>query len=90
LTNLAETAVYILCFLTSGLCAVLLGLGYVQSRSRLLFWMTVSFTFLSLSNLGVVLDAVVFPGVDLRILRKAPALIGVAVLIYAFVWEAER
>lgn len=90
LHNLAETSVYILSFMTSALCAGLLALGYIQSRSRLLLWMTVSFVFLSISNLGVVLDILVFPGVDLRLLRKAPALVGVAVLIYAFIWETER
>jgi hypothetical protein len=83
-------AVYLLCFLASAACAGLLAIGYLQSRSRLLLWTMVSFVFLALSNLGVVLDLVVFPDVDLRFMRKAPALIGVAALIYAFVWESEQ
>jgi hypothetical protein len=36
------------------------------------------------------IDTIVFPTeVDLRILRSAAALAGVASLLYAFIWESE-
>lgn len=90
MTNLAAYAVYVLCLVTSGACAALLLRAWFQARSRLLLWTAVSFVFLALNNLGLVLDMIVFPGVDLGILRRAPALAAVAVLLYGLIWEIER
>jgi hypothetical protein len=90
LANLTEATVYTLCVLASALCAALLWLGFLRSRSRLLMWMTVSFMFLALGNLGAVIGLFAFPDVSVWYVRKGPALIGVGVLIYALVWELER
>jgi len=90
MSNLAAYAVYVLCFLASSACAALLLRAWRQARSRLLLWTAVSFVFLALNNLALVLDMVVFPAVDLRILRRAPALAAIAVLLYGFIWEIER
>jgi hypothetical protein len=90
MTNLAAYAVYILCFLTSGVCAALLLRAWARARSRLLFWTAVSFIFLALNNLGLVIDLVILPGEGLRIARHAPAVFAVAVLLYGFIWEIER
>jgi hypothetical protein len=90
MTNLAAYAVYVLCFVTSSACAALLLRAWFQVRSRLLLWTAVCFVFLALNNLGLVLDMVVFPNVCLRILRRAPAIAAIAVLLYGFIWEIER
>ena len=78
--------VYILCTLTSGLCAVLLLRGYARSRARLLFWSGLCFAGLALNNFLLVLD-VRMSAVDLSTWRTLPALAGAALLVYGLVWE---
>jgi hypothetical protein len=81
---------FLLAALTSLACMVLLFRGYARSRVRLLFWSALCFIFLSVNNVLLFVDAVVFPTeIDLRILRLSAALAGVACLLYAFIWEAE-
>lgn len=79
--------VYILCALTSGLCAWLLLRGYGRSRARLLFWSGLCFVGLALNNVLLVIDVRVVPAVDLSVWRTVPALIGVSLLVYGLVWE---
>ncbi len=81
--------VYLLCALTSLLCAVLLVRGYVRSRSRLLFWSAVCFVGLALNNAVLVVDLIFVPHVDLATWRLVPAVIGFAALLYGLVWESE-
>lgn len=83
-------AVYILCFVTSGLCAGLLLRSWWKTRSRLPLWTAVSFIFLALNNLALVFDFVVFPAADLSLLRQILAIVALAILIWGFVWETER
>jgi hypothetical protein len=83
------TIVYGLCALTSIACAVLLARGYRQSRARLLLWSALCFTGLALNSILLFIDKGLVPGVDLSTWRTIPAVIGVAVLIYGLVWEAE-
>jgi hypothetical protein len=88
--TLFQMAVYTLCFLTSALCAVLLGRSYGRSRARLLLWSALCFIFLALNNFVVVLDLVVFPsGPDLRLVRHAFAIAGILTLLYGFVVDRE-
>ena len=49
-------AVYILCFLTSAACALLLIRSYRRSRARLLLWSGVAFVALAANNLLLVID----------------------------------
>lgn len=86
---LAPTAVYLLCLLTSVVCAGLLMRAYLRGRSRLLLWTSASFVFLALNNLALVADMVVFPSVDLWIWRQVAAFIALGVLLYGFIWEVE-
>lgn len=83
-------AVYLLCLVTSATCAGLLFRAWRRSRTRLLLWTAVSFFFLALNNLALVADLVVFPSVDLWIWRQVAAAVAIGVLIYGFIWEAER
>ena len=57
--------IYGLCGLTSLLSAALLWRGYLRSRYRLLLWSALCFTGLTLSNLLLMLDKLIFPDVDL-------------------------
>jgi hypothetical protein len=84
------TAVYVLCFLTSAACAWLLGRSYWTSRTPLLLWSSICFSFLALNNLALVLDLVVLPSYDLRLTRLLLALAAVVALIWGFVWEVEE
>src|SRR5688500_18179078 len=63
------TIIYVLCALTSGLCAVLLLRGYARSRARLLFWSGLCFVGLALNNFLLVLDVNVISHVDLSTWR---------------------
>lgn len=87
---IAPTAVYVLCLATSSLCAGLLLRAYFRSRARLLLWTALAFVCLALNNLFLVADMVIFPDVNIYILRPTAALAAIAVLLYGFVWEAER
>ena len=78
-----------LAVLTSLACMVFLFRGYAASGIRLLLWSALCFVFLSLNNVLLFLDLVVFPDVDLRLYRVAAALAGILFLLYGFIWEAE-
>ena len=81
------TLVYILCALTSVVCAALLFRGYRKSGARLLFWAALCFAGLAINNMLVFVDERVVPSTDLAVWRSIPALIGVAVFIYGLIWE---
>jgi hypothetical protein len=83
-------AIYILCALTSVICAMLLIRGYRNSRVRLLFWSAWAFVGLALNNILLVLDVRVLPQYDLEVWRAVPALIGVMLLAYGLIWESAR
>lgn len=80
--------VYALCALTSLACALLLLRGYGRSRARLLFWSGLCFAGLFVNNAMLIVDWRAQS--DLSVLRSLPALVGVALLIYGLVWEADR
>lgn len=86
---LLPTSVYLLCFLTSTICALLLGRSYARTGTRLLLWSAICFCFLALANLFVVFDLLVFPAVDLRPVRLWLSLAAVAVLLFGFIWDQE-
>jgi len=82
-------AVYILCAVTSILCAVLLLRGYHATRTRLLFWASLCFVFLALNNVILYFDLVVLPPqIDLFWYRNAAAAAGMLVLVFGLAWES--
>lgn len=85
---MSET-IYILCALTSLACAWLLLQRYRSSRHRLLFWSGLSFSILSLNNLILVVDKLIFPEMDLLPLRHISALAAVMLLLYGLIYESE-
>jgi hypothetical protein len=78
-----------LAVLTSIACTVFLLRSYAANGLRLLLWSGLCFVFLSLNNVLLFLDLVVFTEVDLRPYRLAAALVGLLFLLYGFIWEAE-
>ena len=82
------TLVYILCALTSALCAIMLLRRYGQGRVRLLLWSGLCFLGLALNNVLLIVDTQVVPELDLSLVRALPAVIGVGLLVYGLVWES--
>lgn len=83
----AATVVYVLCALTSCLCAGLLLRGWRAARSRLLLWSSLCFVFLAANNILLVFDKIVVTGTSLALARTLTALAGVGVLLYGLIWE---
>jgi hypothetical protein len=81
-------AVYILCALTSILCAVLLYRGYRANRTRLLFWASLAFLLLAVNNVILYLDLVVLPAsIDLFWYRTGISMAAMVLLVFGLVWE---
>jgi hypothetical protein len=81
------TVVYVLCAITSCLCAVLLLRGFLASRTRLLLWSGLCFCFLAANNVLLVFDKVIVTGTDLQLARSVTGAVGVGVLLYGLIWE---
>jgi hypothetical protein len=79
---------YALVMLSCLACMVLLFRGYAQSGVRLLLWSALCFVGLSVSNVLLFFDLVLFPTeIDLRLYRLGAAVLGLAFLIYGFISE---
>jgi hypothetical protein len=82
-------AIYVLCAITSILCAVLLLRGYRATRTRLLFWASLCFVFLAINNVILYVDLVVLPPeIDLFWYRNVAAVAGMLVLVFGLTWES--
>jgi Family of unknown function (DUF5985) len=85
-----HVTLYVLAFLTSFACMVLLFRAYAATGVRLLLWSALCFVGLSVNNALLFIDLAVLPTqADLRPYRLLSALAGVASLLYGFIWEAE-
>lgn len=84
-----RAATYILCTAVCLLCAIMLTRGYFRGRHRLLLWSGLCFIGLTLSNLFLFLDLIVFPDVNLYRFRLATAAISMLLLLYGLIWESE-
>jgi hypothetical protein len=80
---------YLLAVLTCLACTVLLFRGYARSGLRLLLWSALCFVFLTLNNLLLFFDLIVFLELDLRPWRLATALVGLLFLLYGFIFESD-
>ena len=82
-------AIYTLCALTSILCFALLWRSWRRSGARILFWSALCFAALSVNNVLLVLDNLVFVNIDLGMARLVAALIAVLLLLFGLVWEED-
>jgi hypothetical protein len=80
--------VYLSCALAALGCAILLLRGYGRTKARLLLWSGVCFSLLTLNNTLVMIDGLVFPTVDLSIVRQLTALAGISCMLWGLVWES--
>jgi hypothetical protein len=82
--------VYSLCAVTAMLCSFLLLQAYYRSKgNRLLLWSGLCFAGLTFNNLLLVLDKIIFPAVNLSILRTSVALLAMVVLLYGLIWSTD-
>ena len=83
------SAPYIAICMTTLLCAILLLRAYANVRRRLLLWSGLCFVVLTVSNLLVYADVVIFPTLDLYTYRLASEAIAMALLLYGLIWESQ-
>lgn len=89
--DLFPATVYVLCFLTSSACALLLARRYRRSGAQLLFWSALSFLFLAANNFLVVVDIIVLgSSLSLQMWRLIASLAAVSVLLFGFIWRLEE
>jgi hypothetical protein len=86
-SDIFPAVVYLLCFLTSSACAALLGRTYWQSGTRLLLWSALCFLLLAANNFVVVVDLLILPDWDFRVMRHSFSLAAIAVLLFGFIWD---
>jgi hypothetical protein len=87
--------VYLLCTLTSTVCAMLLLRVYRKSKARsdrsapasLLLWSGLSFCAMAINNALVLADLVLFPSVDLTLFRGGSFLLATGLLLYGLIWD---
>jgi hypothetical protein len=82
-------ALYATAVASSLLCTILLFRGYARQHVRLLMWSAICFAGLTINNVVLFLDLVIFPDSDLRPIRLVAALSGLLFLLYGFIWDAE-
>lgn len=82
-------ALYILTCLTTLLCVILLLRGYARTRRKLLLWSGLCFAGLTVSNLFVIADLMIFPTIDFYTWRTGSSAVAMALLVYGLIWESE-
>ena len=78
---------YLLCFLTSLFCCLLLIKSYRRNRSGLLLWSASCFVLLALNNLLMIVDLIFLPSIDLSAIWQFVALCAVSTLLVGFIRE---
>lgn len=79
--------IYSLCSLLSLGIAWLLWRTHARTRSRVQYWSALCFSGLTLNNLLLVADKLLFPDADLGTLRLVIALASLSVLLYGLIYE---
>ena len=83
------TIIYALCSLLSLGIAGLLWHSHAKTRSRVLYWSALCFSGLTLNNILLVADKLLFPGQDLSVPRLVIALASLSLLLYGLIYEDE-
>lgn len=79
--------IYLLCAVTSLICAWLLLRSYRRSGFPLLFWSGLCFSALAINNMILVLDKLVFPDMNFSIWRLSSALVALLLLLFGLIWQ---
>ena len=82
-------ALYILSCITTLICATLLLRGYFNVRKRLLLWSGLCFVGLTISNLFVIADLLLFPNIDLYTYRLGSTAVSMMFILYGLIWESQ-
>ncbi len=84
-----SAALYILTIITTLVCSILLLRAYIRVRNRLLLWSGLCFVGLTIDNVLVFADIIIFPSLDLYTYRLASAAISISLLLFGLVWERQ-
>lgn len=82
-----RAAVYLLSFATNLLCAFLLLRAYQRVMQRLLLWSGLCFAGLALASAMTFVDLILFPAVDLFLIRLGLGIASMGLLIYGLIFE---
>ena len=81
--------VYLLCAVTSVLCATVLFYKFRKTGVNLLFWSAICFAGFAVSNVLLFIDLVILSrDVNLLFYRTLPTLVGLGSLLWGLVWES--
>jgi hypothetical protein len=82
--------VYILCALTSSVCAALLLNSCRRTGLRLLLWSGACFVCLAAGNIILFIDLIILPQIDLLLCRNIVVLWGLLLLLFGLIWDTEK
>ena len=82
-----RSAIYILATLTNVLCSILLLRAFRRVGARLLLWSGLCFAGLGFASAMVFVDLILFPAVDLFLLRLLITVFALCLLIYGLIQE---
>ena len=84
------TAVFLVCAITSIVCAGLLWRGWRTSGARLLLWTGLGFAAFAVNNVLLFVDEVIVPDRDLQWARQGSGFVAVAIILFGLVWDVDR
>lgn len=83
-----STAIYCFCALTALICTVMMVRGYRLSGNKLLYWGGWTFAGLTLSNIILIFDKIIFPeAFDLLTFRLVMSALSLLPLIYGLIFD---
>jgi hypothetical protein len=84
-----DKGIFGLCALTSMMCAWLLLRKFAEVRHRLLLWSGLCFVVLTINNVLLIFDRVIFPTADLSLWRLVSGLVAPLLLLFGLIWERD-
>lgn len=84
-----SAALYIATILTTLFCTVLLLRAWLRVRNPLLLWSGLCFAGLTIDNILVLGDMLLFPNTDLYTWRLVSAGLSVSLLLFGLIWERQ-
>ena len=61
--------------------------GYRRTKLKLLLWSGIGFFLLTLSNIGVYLDFVIYTQDDLSLYRVGITFVAMLIILFGMIWE---